>query len=150
MRTTLRMTAVLAVAVGVVLVLIAAAAPTDPDTPATSAPIVGPSPNQGGAQVVQPRPGMSDVIPSSLDSAKISADDVKLTITFWGGVEPCSVLDHVDIDETPRTVTVTLYVGSDPNDGNVACPELAVLKQVTITLDHPLAGRDIVDGAVAR
>ena len=44
-------------------------------------------------------------------------------------------------------VTITLYEGHDPDAGDVACIEIAVLKSVTITLDHPLDGRAIVDGA---
>jgi hypothetical protein len=149
MRTTLRITALIAIAVVVVITVVAAAASQDPDTPVTSTPGAS-APGTPEPQVVQPRPGMTDVIPSAFDTAKIGADDVTLTITFWAGIEPCSVLDHVDVDEAPGSVTVTLYVGSDPSAGNVACPELAVRKQVTVTLDHALAGRDIVDGAVAR
>jgi len=44
-------------------------------------------------------------------------------------------------------VTVTLFQGSDPNAGDVACIDIALQKQVTVTLDEPLAGRAIVDGA---
>jgi hypothetical protein len=90
---------------------------------------------------------MQDVRPTSFDAATIGGDDRSLTITFWSGVEPCSVLDHVDVAETPDAVTVTLYQGSDPSAGQVACIDIAVLKQVTVTLDHPLVGRDVVDGA---
>jgi hypothetical protein len=50
--------------------------------------------------------------------------------------------------ETPDAVRVTLYQGSDPSAGQVACIDIAVLKQVTVTLDHPLAGRNVVDGAL--
>ena len=92
---------------------------------------------------------MVGVTPTAFDTATIGADDVTLTITFWAGVEPCSVLDHVDVREGPAAVTVTLYQGSDPNAGDVACPEIAMLKQVSVTLDAPLAGRDIVDGAAS-
>ena len=44
-------------------------------------------------------------------------------------------------------MTVTLFQGSDPNAGDVACIDIALQKQVTVTLDEPLAGRAIVDGA---
>jgi hypothetical protein len=98
-------------------------------------------------QIVQPRPGMVDVRPTGFDTAKIGDDDRTLTINFWSGVEPCYVLDHVDVSYTDDAVTVTLFQGSDPTAGDVACIEIAMLKQVTITLDQPLAGRTIVDGA---
>jgi hypothetical protein len=150
MRTSLRAVVALVIAVGAILTAVTASASTSisPDTPVASEPDPGPEPSSG-PKVVEPRPGMMGVIPSAYDSATIGQDDVTLTITFWGGVEPCSVLDHVDITEGPRAVTVTLYVGSDPNAGDVACPELAMLKQVSMTLNHPLDGRDVVDGAVA-
>ena len=90
---------------------------------------------------------MADVRPNAFDTATIGDDDTTLTIVFWSGVEPCSVLDHVDVSYGADAVTVTLFQGYDPNAGQVACIEIAVQKQVTITLDEPLAGRTIVDGA---
>ena len=97
-------------------------------------------------QIVEPTPGMINVNPTAFDAATIGDDDITLTITFWSGVEPCAVLDHVDVAYGTDAVTVTLYQGSDPNAGDVACIEIAVLKQVTVTLNQPLAARDIVDG----
>jgi len=92
---------------------------------------------------------MANVMPTAYDTATIGQDDITLTIDFWAGVEPCSVLDHVDVVESSTAVTVTLYQGNDPTAGDVACPEIAMLKQVTVTLDHPLAGRNIIDGAAS-
>jgi hypothetical protein len=97
------------------------------------------------AQPVEPTPGMAGVRARAFDRAMLN-DDGTVTILFTSGVEPCSVLDHVTVDEGATTVTVTLYEGHDPDAGDVACIEIAVLKSVTITLDHPLDGRDIVDG----
>ncbi len=108
---------------------------------------IGGSPAPFDPQIVEPRPGMVDVRPTGFDTATIADDDRTLTINFWSGVEPCYVLDHVDVSYTDDAVTVTLFQGSDPNGGDVACIEIAMLKQVTITLDQPLAGRTIVDGA---
>jgi hypothetical protein len=98
-------------------------------------------------QIVAPRPGMSGVTPSAFGSATVRPDDRTVDVRFWSGIEPCSVLDHVDVAYGSDTVTITLFQGSDPNAGLVACPEIAVLKQVTVTLDQDLAGRHIVDGA---
>jgi hypothetical protein len=175
MRTSLRALIALVISVGAILTAVTASAstssetPRPPDTPVASKPGAGatcvidhPDCNDAGLgggdpgqvpepkpQVVEPRPGMANVMPTAYDTASIGQDDVTLTIDFWGGVEPCSVLDHVDVVESPTAVTVTLSQGNDPTAGDVACPEIAMLKQVNVTLDHPLAGRDIVDGAAS-
>jgi hypothetical protein len=90
---------------------------------------------------------MVDVRPQPFASAKVGDDDVTVTVTYWTGIEPCAVLDHVDVAYTTSTVAVTLFVGSDPTAGNAACPEMAVLRSTTFTLDEPVAGRSIIDGA---
>jgi hypothetical protein len=97
------------------------------------------------AQPVEPTPGMAGVRARMFDQAIVNKDGT-VTILFTSGVEPCSVLDHVDVDYGDD-VTVTLFEGHDPNAGDVACIEIAVQRSVTITLGHPLDGRDIVDGA---
>jgi len=104
-------------------------------------------PGTGEPQIVEPTPGMDNVGQTAFDTATIGADDTTLTIVFWSGVEPCYVLDHVDVSSGADAVTVTLFQGSDPNAGDVACIDIALQKQVTVTLDEPLAGRAIVDGA---
>ena len=177
MRTSLRASIAIVVAIGALVVASIASASTQPpqSQPEISRPSQGSgSPGSPGTvcaiqhpdcgdiqigsgdtgnlpparpQIVEPRPGMENVRPSAFDTATIGADDRTLTITFWSGVEPCAVLDHVDVDYGDDAVTVTLFQGSDPNAGDVACIEIAVLKQVTITLDQTLADRDVVDGA---
>jgi hypothetical protein len=176
MRTSLRALIALVISVGAILTAVTASAstssssaPRPPDAPVASNPGAGatcvvdhPDCNDTGfgggdpgqvpepqPQVVEPRPGMANVMPTAYDTATIGQDDITLTIDFWAGVEPCSVLDHVDVVESSTAVTVTLYQGNDPTAGDVACPEIAMLKQVTVTLDHPLAGRDIIDGAAS-
>lgn len=101
----------------------------------------------GEPQIVEPTPGMINVRQTTFDTATIRDDDTTMAITFWSGVEPCSVLDHVDVAYGADAVTITLFQGSDPDAGDVACIDIAVQKQVTITLDEPLAGRAIADGA---
>jgi hypothetical protein len=97
--------------------------------------------------IVVPRPGMADVRPIAFTAAAVRPDDRAVDVRFWSGIEPCSVLDHVDVAYGSATVTITLFQGSDPNAGMVACPDIAMLKQVTVTLDQNLAGRRIIDGA---
>jgi len=120
---------------------------TSPDGTVSSAPCIpGPMPKPRPLIVV-PRPGMADVRPTAFTSATVLPDDRTVDVRFWSGIEPCSVLDHVDVAYGSDAVTITLFQGSDPSAGLVACPEIAVLKQVTVTLDQDLVGRRIVDGA---
>lgn len=95
---------------------------------------------------VAPTPGMADVHAIGWDTAGVSDDGLHLTVAFVSGVEPCSVLDHVDVAYGANAVTVTLYEGHDPGDGQVACPAIAVFKQVSVALTEPLGGRDVQDG----
>lgn len=100
-----------------------------------------------GAQKVEPRPGMAGVNPTAFDKVVVGDDGRTLTIFFWSGVEPCYVLDHVEVDETRDAVTITLFQGHDPSAGDVACIEIALLKKVVVQLDEPVGDRRIVDGA---
>jgi hypothetical protein len=97
--------------------------------------------------LVEPRPGMVDLHPTKWAGVKTSEDGETLTIRFWSGVEPCNVLDHVDVDHKNDTVVVTLYEGRDPEAADVACIEMAVLKAVGVELDDPVGDRTIKDGA---
>jgi hypothetical protein len=100
-----------------------------------------------GAQKVEPTPGMSDLYPHAFDKAVVGDDGRTLTIFFWSGVEPCYVLDHVDVDYGPSAITVTLFEGHDASAGDVACIEIALVKKVVVQLDEPVGDRRIVDGA---
>ncbi len=100
-----------------------------------------------GAQKVEPTPGMSDLYPRAFDKALVGDDGRTLTIFFWSGVEPCYVLDHVDVDHGPHAITVTLFEGHDASAGDVACIEIALIKKVVMQLDEPVGDRRIVDGA---
>ncbi len=100
--------------------------------------------------LVEPRPGMVGVHPIafSTDDVVVSPDDsAVLFVSFWSGVEPCYVLDHIEVTETDETVTVTLFEGSDPAAADAVCIEIAMLKQVEITLDSPLGDRRVIDGS---
>jgi len=102
-----------------------------------------------GPRIVEPTPGMANVQARPFDTATVANDDRTVTIDFWSGIEPCTVLDHVAVDYGAHDVTVTLFEGNDPDAGDVACIEIAVQKQVVIVLDEPLGGRTLVDGAAA-
>jgi hypothetical protein len=106
-----------------------------------------PGPLELRPQIVSPRPGMAEVRPYGFEAAAPAADGRSLRITFWGGVEPCFVLDRVDVDEAPDAVTVTLYAGSDPGARDVACIEIAKYMAVDVPLAAPLGTRRVRDGA---
>ena len=122
-----------------------AGAPGDPDQPISSSPGQDGPPGGGGPQTVTPRPGMADVHPVAW--RRSTADGSSVTVRFYSGVEPCNVLDRVEVAETDASVTITLYEGSDPARPGAACIELAVLKAVTVELDRPLGDRRLIDGA---
>jgi hypothetical protein len=123
---------------------------TDPDTPVSSCPddeeprTTDPG---DGAQLVEPRPGMVNVQPIAFDHVDVGDDDRTLAVSFWSGVEPCYVLDRVEVVEDPGTITITLFQGSDPDVTNVACIDIALLKKVVVQVDGPVGARRIVDGA---
>jgi hypothetical protein len=109
-----------------------------------------PTPVEPQPQVVTPTPGMADVNPRPYDTVTVGDDDRTLWIDFWSGIAPCDVLDHVDVSYGFDAVTVTLFAGHDPSAGDVACISIAQFERVVVTLDEPLNGRTIVDGALAK
>jgi hypothetical protein len=100
-----------------------------------------------GAQKVEPTPGMVGVNPTAFDRIIVGEHDRTLTIFFWSGVEPCYVLDHVEVDGGLDAITVTLFQGHDASAGDVACIDIALLKKVVVQLAEPVGDRRIVDGA---
>jgi hypothetical protein len=118
-----------------------------PDGVVGYTPCPGEEPPNFEPQVVSPRPGMADAHARPFDDAKVDPDGVTVRIDFVSGVEPCSVLDHVDVAYGVATVTITLFEGHDAAAGEVACIDIGVFNRVVITLDEPLGDRTIVDGA---
>jgi hypothetical protein len=89
---------------------------------------------------------MVEVRATTWERIDVGSDGRTLTVHFVGGVAPCYVLDRVDVDEAPDTVTVTLFQGHDPNaDG--ACIDIGVYYSTEITLAEPLGDRVLVDGS---
>jgi hypothetical protein len=118
-----------------------------PDEPVSSTPSPGGSGRgQRPRRLVVPKPGMDDVRPIRWQSVR-SVDARTLMVRFTSGVEPCYVLDHVDVEYGRKHVAITLFEGHDPQVENVACIELAELKRVRVELAEPLGGRRVVDGA---
>lgn len=101
----------------------------------------------GDAEVVEPRPGMANTRTVNWDKSEVRSAKV-VRVYFYGGVEPCSVLDSATVSETADTVLITLRSGSDPAKPGAVCIQIAKYKAVDVTLSAPVGDRDIVDGAV--
>lgn len=95
---------------------------------------------------VEPRPGMAGVHPIGFHRAHPDGERAVL-VRFYSGVEPCAVLDHVDVAYGRKAITVTLFEGHEPGSEADVCIEVAEAKEVRVPLDEPLGGRDIRDGA---
>jgi hypothetical protein len=85
---------------------------------------------------------MADVHARPFDTAAVRDDGRTVNVDFTSGVEPCVVLDHVDVSYGADAVTITLFEGHDPSAGEVACIAIGVFKRTIVTLDQPLDGRD--------
>jgi hypothetical protein len=105
------------------------------------------APGRPRRHLVEPRGGQVDLRPIAWTRARVARDDRTVTIAFASGIAPCSVLDHVDVEDRPKAVTITLFEGHAPDAGDVACIDIAQLKAVRILLERPLNGRELVDGA---
>ncbi len=81
------------------------------------------------------------------ESATPTEDGRSLDVAWWSGVEPCNVLDRVEVTETAREVTVTLYEGQDRRSPDAVCIAIAIMKTTKVQLKAPLDGRKVVDGA---
>jgi hypothetical protein len=80
-------------------------------------------------------------------SVESSAGSNRLRIHSALGGPPCSVLGRVEVHETDRDVTVTLWVGRRP-DADCSGPQRAIaLPIVTVELEKPLDDRAVRDGA---
>jgi hypothetical protein len=119
-------------------------------------PVSGPPSSGGPASPGQPGATPSAVTPvgDTLEphkvqwlSAEPTGDGTALVITWWSGVEPCTVLDRVDVAESADQVTVTLWEGRDRRHPDAMCIAIAVKKQTTVKLSAPLGHRKVVDGA---
>lgn len=123
--------------------------PNDPDgcpECPVSSPTEEPGPAPGGGGYTNPAPGQDDVRAREWESAQVQADDQTIVITWWSGVEPCYVLDHVEVVEESERIVLTLYEGHQPGFEG-ACTEQAVKKQTEVRVSSKVAGRTIVDGA---
>lgn len=115
----------------------------DPEPAPPVPPGAAPTTEGPEGELVTPTPGMLDVRPVEWDEA--SVDGSTVTVSWWSGVAPCNVLDHVDVVEREDEVVLTLFEGTADRDA--ACIELAERKRTVVELDEPVGQRRLVDGA---
>jgi hypothetical protein len=97
-------------------------------------------PNDPTLVVVHPgQVGLHDVSPVELRSRIDATGHVIVRVRWWGGIEPCEILDSVDVVRDGTTFTIALRVGSA--GGKVACIEIARDTATLVDLGILPAGR---------
>ncbi len=79
----------------------------------------------GAPRLVVPKPGQLEPHPIGAESlaARVDGRNIVVTVTWTSGVEPCNVLDHVEVRRTGQTFAVTLFEGHGA--GNQVCMMIA-------------------------
>jgi hypothetical protein len=92
------------------------------------------NPNPGDATLVRPVPGRLNPRPVAPIALRTSVDGrhVLVKLTWYGGVDPCSVLDSVRIERTGMDISLSPMEGS--SDPDAICIEIAVLKATIVDL----------------
>ena len=98
-----------------------------PDSPVTAPPSdgTGQIPVEPGGKFVVPKPGQLDVHPVQADSlaARVDGSTIVVTATWTSGVEPCNVLDSIEVRKGQARFTITLREGHGPEE--VVCIAIA-------------------------
>jgi hypothetical protein len=85
------------------------------------------NPGAGNPVIVTAQPGQTNlhpIHPYELSSRIDGTGHVIVRVRWWGGIEPCDVLDSVTVAREGATFTLTLQSGA-PAGLNVACIEIA-------------------------
>jgi hypothetical protein len=101
------------------------------DLPSFQVPV---DPGAGQPQLVVPKAGQANihpVAPTALQ-ASVNGRHVLVKVTFYSGVEPCSILDSVKVERSGTDIAISLFDGNGP--GDVMCIEIAVLKATIVDL----------------
>lgn len=83
----------------------------------------------------------------SFQSGEVVADGHAVLVTWMSGVAPCTVLADVTVgvDREAREVAVSLIEGTDADERDTACIEIAKRKQYRVEMDEDVAGFDVVN-----
>lgn len=97
-------------------------------------------PAAGQPTLVMPVPGRQNphpVVPTDLQ-ASVDGRHVLVKVTWYGGVEPCSVLDSVIVKVDGTDISITPVEGS--SDATAICIEIAMLKATIVDLGELAPG----------
>jgi hypothetical protein len=118
-----------------------------PDSPIVGAPPVGGGgepPDGGLPTLVIAQPGTINPQPVSISEliAQVDGRHVVLNARWYSGVEPCYVLDRIDVAHEGSTFTITLFEGATQADA--VCIEIAMYKAAVIDLGELDPGTYVV------
>jgi len=91
-------------------------------------------PLAGQPKLVQPLAGRLNphpVVPTAIQ-ASVDGRHVLVKVSWYGGVEPCSVLDSITVVRSGNDIQVTPVEGA--SDANAMCIELALFKATIVDL----------------
>lgn len=151
------------VVVGVVVVglgaVIQASGPDDPDAAGGAGPgDEGPGAAQSGSSGqtdsgVAPRsqsPRPDRPLALRIQSYALAAPD-RLRVRYTAGVPECyGAFDHAAVEEKDTVVEVTLVLRPVKASDHARCPEIAMVREVTVSLDQPLGDRRLLDGSTGK
>jgi hypothetical protein len=122
-----------------------ASGPQDPDDPVSSTPDPGGGQGPSKALEVQLRDQLVEPREHPFEKSKVIDGGEAVELYFWDGIQECGGPQRVESEYRAGEVALTLFVGRNPKAE--VCTEQAVYKVLTVPLDEPLGGRQVVDGA---
>ena len=117
-------------------------APSEVIDPNPNAPVGGEPPVGGGGQPIPggtgeltiPQPGQLDVHPMNAETLEAAVDGRRVTIkvSWTSGIEPCYVLDSIQVDEGDKAFAITVIEGHAAGDN--VCIDIAKFKFALVDL----------------
>ena len=140
--------AVLFIAVALLLAACASggAAPSAAAPPSEAPPVAEPpaleEPGVGGAELVEPQPGQQDIHPVTIEQMQATSSGRVVSVdAYWtSGVDPCYVLDHVEVAINDDDQTIDLTVLEGTSDPDAICVMMAVTKHTIVSFEVPATG----------
>ena len=101
---------------------------------------------------LSPVPGPDEIPPATSGWQAVEGwfprDETTLALNYATGVPECyGTVGEPSVEETARTVTVSLPKIAPKDDRDVACIDIALLRSVDVTLSAPLGDRVVRDGS---
>ena len=121
-----------------VLALMVLPACGSPDSGSPGPSIVITDPSTGN--VVIPTGNAVNPVPLT-DATLVEVDGNLVRLSAWMGVEPCDVIDRVEVTETDTTVDIEIFRGV--GDIAATCIAIAVERIIEVELDTPLGDRTL-------